>query len=328
MKTAVVFLIAAVLFTAPAFPQGSLVSEATDFVIFADFVIGSGWSFQLAVTNNSPTTAVNGFTVVLVDKNHPQAVSFQEGFESGSVPLFTIPPGGTKIYSEWPNVDADEVVRGGVLVAQLTKFPAFEGDTQMTSAVLTYRNDATGIEVTVPPLTVAALTPPFFNDEVAYSVFVEETDAVTTGLALWKDPANETCLALAGLDGSPYPDPEGHTLICYAPEYGDQWSHSVGLLPEWFPGWSFSEGFQGRLVVAVTDNEFGPKGNDGLAIPMGLRANRASGAISAVPVVPVATPFTPAKSSRSGQAFDKMSPEEHLRQRLGQIEDGFSPLGR
>ncbi|MCY4585695.1 MAG: hypothetical protein OXB98_06605 [Bryobacterales bacterium] len=327
MKTAVVLLLA-VLFAAPAFAQGGLVSETTDFVIFADFVIGSGWTFQLAITNNSPTTALNGYTAVLVDKNHPQAVSFEEAFESGAIPLFTIPPGGTKIYSEWPSVDASEVIRGGGFVAQLTEFPAFESDTQMTSAVLTYRNDATGIEVTVPPLTVADLSPPFFNDEVAYSVFVEETDAVTTGLALWKDPANEVCMGLAGLDGRLFQDSEGHALRCYGSEYGDQWSHSVGMLPGWFPGWDFSDGFQGTLVVAVTDSTFGPKGNDGLAIPMGLRANRTSGAISAVPVVPVATSISPAKSSRGGQAFEKMSPEAHLRQRLSQLENGFFPLGR
>ena len=326
MKAAVIFLIAAILFVLPAFPQGGLFSDAKDFVIFADFVIGSGWTFQLAITNNSPTTTLNGFTAVLVDPSNPRGVSFEEAFASGSVPFFTLPPGGTKIYTEWPNVSVDEVIRGAIVVTQLTEFPAFERDTQMTSAVLTYRNDATGIEVTVPPLTVSDLEPPFFNDEVAYSVFVEETDAVTTGLALWKDPTNEVCMGLAGLNGRLFQDPEGYDLNCFSPEYGDRWSHSVGMLPQWFPGWDFSEGFQGTLVVAVTDKTFGPKGNDSLAIPMGLRANRTSGAISAVPVVPVATSFTP-KSSRS-ESVEKMSPQEHLRQRLSQIEDGFFSLGR
>ena len=35
------------------------------------------------------------------------------------------------------------------------------------------------------------------------------------------------------------------------------------MLPEWFPGWDFTGGFQGRLVVAVLDNTFGPKGRPG-----------------------------------------------------------------
>ena len=327
MKIAVVFLLA-VLFVSPAFPQGGLLSEATDFVIFADFVIGSGWTFQLAVTNNSPTTSLNGSTAVLVDKNHPQAVSFEEAFESGAIPLFTIPPGGTKIYSEWPSDSVDEVVRGGVLVVQLTDFPAFESDTQMMSAVLTYRNDATGIEVTVPPLTVSDLEPPFFNDEVAYSIFVEETPTVTTGLALWKQPDNEVCMWLEGLSGDSFENTEGYNTICYAPEYGDHFSHAAQMLPQWFSDWDFSEGFQGRLVVMVRDNTFGPKGNDGLVIPMGLRANRTSGAISAVPVVPVAVDVSFTKESSPGHSFEKMSPQQQLRQRLSQIDGAFFALGR
>lgn len=310
----------------PARAQGDLVSETKDFVIFADFVIGSGWTFQLAITNNSPTTTLNGFTGILVDINDPRAVGFERAFESGTVPLFTIPPGGTKIYTDWPTaIDDEELIRGGVLVAQTTAFPAFESDTQMTSAVLTYRNDSAGIEVTVPPLTVDALTPPFFNDELAYSIFVEETSTVTTGVALWKSPENEVCLGLVGLNGRPFQNPTGHDLICYAPQHGDHFAHVAMMLPEWFPDWDFSGGFQGSLVVAVTDSTFGPKGNDGLVIPMGLRANRTSGAISAVPVVPVATLFEPTKSLR-GDRGEKTIPEDNLAQRLDQLK-GSSWLG-
>lgn len=268
-------------------------SDASDFVFFADFVLGAGWSFQVAISNNSPTTYLNGRLGVAVDVNHEQAVSWQEAIESGSFPIFTIPPGGTKIYNEWAK-SPDGVIRGGLLLLQLTDFPAFEDDTQMMSAVLTYRNDATGIEVTVPPLGADDLAPPFFSNEVAYSIFVEETADVTTGLAMWKDPANEVCLGLAGLDGRLYQSTEGYDLQCFSPRYGDDWSHYATMLPEWFPSWDFSEGFQGRLLVLVVDNKFG-KGNDGLVVPMGLRANRNSGSISAVPVVPVATDIGPSK---------------------------------
>ena len=277
----------------PARSQGDPFSDARDFVFFADFVIGAGWSFQIAVSNNSPTDSLLATTAVAVDVNHELGVTWEEALDKGQIQFVSIPPGGTKIYDEWPDVLPGEVIRGGVIVLQLSDFPPFQDDTQMLSAVLTYRHDASGIEVTVPPLGVKELTPPFFNDEVAYSIFVEETDTVTTGLAMWKNPDNEVCMWLAGLDGDLLENPEGHDTICYSPSYGSHFSNAAGMLPEWFRGWDFSEGFQGRLVVAVRDNTFGPKGNDGLVIPMGLRVNRVSGAISAVPVVPVAV----------GQAF-------------------------
>ena len=225
---------------------------------------------------------------VAIDANHEFAVTWKEALETGSAPSFLIPPGGTNLYNEWPNIPSGVVVRDGVIIVQTSAFPSFETDTQMMSAVLTYRNDATGIEVTVPPLRVEDFTPPFFNDEVAYSMFVEESADVSTGLALWKDPTNEVCLWLDNLDGVPFENDEGYDAVCYGPEYDDHFNHSAQMLPEWFQGWDFSEGFQGRLVVMVRDHTFGPKGNDGLVVPMGLRANLASGAISAMPVVPVA----------------------------------------
>ena len=127
MLKAATFVLLLVLFAAPTFPQGGLLSEATDFVIFADFVIGAGWTFQLAITNNSPTTTLNGFAGVMVDPSNQRAVSFEEAFASGTVPLFTIPPGGTKIYSEWPNasIDDDTVIRGGVFYRTAHLVPCF-----------------------------------------------------------------------------------------------------------------------------------------------------------------------------------------------------------
>lgn len=322
MKKITITLAALLLFAfvSPAFPQAGILADAEDFVFFADFVIGSGWTFQLAISNNSPTTYLNGVMGVAIDASHPRAVSFEEAFKAGAVPFFTLPPGGTKIYNEWPNVPLDEVIRGGVLVVQLTEFPAFQEDTQMMSAVLTYRNDETKTEITVPPVRFDDLIPPFFNDEVAYSIFVEETDAVTTGLALWKSPGNEVCMGLDDLDGESFQSPEGYDLWCFGPAYDDRFSHLAQMLPEWFPGWDFSGGFQGRLVIAVTDKTFG-KGNDGLVIPMGLRANRTSGVMSAVPVVPVAIDWKPsAKLEFSpAQAVKRMSRQDYLEQRLDQL---------
>lgn len=277
----------ALLFVSPARSQGYDLSDAQDFVFFADFVIGAGWSFQLAISNNSPTDPLVVTTAGQVDHNHELAVTWEEALDKGQIEFVSIPPGGTIIYDEWPGVPSGAVIRGGMIVIQFSDFPPFQDDTQMLSAVLTYSHDASGIEVTVPPLTVKDLAPPFFNDEVAYSIFVEETNAVTTGVALWKSADNEVCMWLTGLNGGRLLTSEGHDTACYGPAYGDRFSHSAGMLPEWFSDWDFSEGFQGRLVVAVRDNTFGST-NDGLVVPMGLRANRVSGAISAVPVIPVA----------------------------------------
>ena len=335
MKKITITLAAALLlfaFVSPAFPQGNILDDAEDFVFFADFVIGSGWTFQIAISNNSPTTYLNGVMGVAVDASDSGGVSFKEALEAGFLPSFTLPPGGTKIYTEWPNVPLDEVIRGGVLVVQLTEFPAFQRDTQMMSAVLTYRNDETKTEITVPPVRFKDLSPPFFNDEVAYSIFVEETDAVTTGLALWKSPDNEVCMGLDGLDGESFQSSEGYDLSCFSPTHDDFFNHLAQLLPEWFPGWDFSGGFQGRLVIAVSDKTFG-KGNDGLVIPMGLRANRASGVMSAVPVVPVAIDWRPSATLESspaqvGKAMSReMSRKDYLDQRLDQLGNVFWTFG-
>ena len=284
---------------------------------FADFVIGSDWSFQLAVSNNSPTDSLDGFMGIAVDVNHEAAVTWKEALESGTTQRFSIPPGGTRIYNEWPNVGPGEMIRGGVIILQLSDFPDFQSDTQMLSAVLTYGNDQTGIELAVPPLRVEDLTPPFFNDEVAYSIFIEETADVTTGVALWKTPGNEVCMWLTGLDGTLFQNPEGYDTICYSPLYGDDFSHAAVLLPEWFPGWDFSGGFQGQLVVSVQDNTFGLKGNDGLVVPMGLRANRHSGLMSAMPVVPVAV----------GRAFEQTRNSENPQPSLSRLLKHFRAMG-
>ena len=55
MKKITITLAALLLFAfvSPAFPQAGILADAEDFVFFADFVIGSGWTFQLAISNNS-----------------------------------------------------------------------------------------------------------------------------------------------------------------------------------------------------------------------------------------------------------------------------------
>ena len=118
-------------------------------------------------------------------------------------------------------------------------------------------------------------------------MFIEETSTIATGLALWKNPENEVCLTLIGLDGRPFQNHMGYDTVCYGPAYGHQFNHTFGLLADVFSAWDFSQGFRGRIEVYVRDHTFG-KGNDGFAVPVALRVQRASGSISSMPVTPVA----------------------------------------
>ena len=284
MKLSIAALVC-VLLTTPLHAQtgSSNVPDFEDGVFFADFVSGEGWSVQVAVSNNSTTRSLTGL------------IAFVRGLESDSkdppldydsVPHFTLPPNGTRIFK---TDGMGSITRGGVLIGQLSGFAPFERDTQMLSAVLTYRHNDSGLEVTVPPLTDDDLAPPFFNEEPAFAIFVEESQTVSAGLAVWKAPSTEMCMYLVALDGQVVPDPEGHTTICYAEKHGDTFSQSAMTLQEWLPSWNFSDGFQGRLLLYTKDNIFG-RGNDGFLVPMALRfsTDPSKPSMSAMPIVPVA----------------------------------------
>ena len=275
-----------VLLATPLHAQtgGSTVPDFEDIVFFADFVSGEGWSVQVAVSNNSPTRSLTG--LIVFGRGRDSQDDPEPPPDYDSVPHFTLPPRGTRIFKI---EGMGPIIRGGVLIGQLSGFAPFERDTQMLSAVLTYRHSDSGMEVTVPPLTEDDLAPPFFNEEPAFAIFVEESQVVSAGLAVWKEPSTEMCMYLVALDGQVVLNPEGHTTNCYAEKYGDTFSQSARSLQEWFPSWDFSDGFQGRLVVYVKDNTFG-RGNDGILIPMALRfsTDPSKPSMSAMPVVPVA----------------------------------------
>ena len=116
---------------------------------------------------------------------------------------FEIPTGGTAIYQ---SPSEGELVRGTILILQAPDPSPFEENT--LSAVLTYRHAETGMEVSVPPLDTSK---PVFGTEQAYSIFIEETAEIGTGLALWRSPTSEVCLRLF--------DENGNTLVttCYFP---------------------------------------------------------------------------------------------------------------
>ena len=251
-----------------------------DALFFADFVDGAGWSVQVAVSNNSLTRSLTGLIVFAgSEPRRPE----DPPTDWDSLPRFTLPPGGTRIYT---TAGTGPIVRGGVLVGQLSGFDPFRSETRMMSAVLTYRHSASGLEVTVLPLTADDLMSPVFDEEPAYAIFVEESQTVSVGLAVWKlTTTTEMCMQLVDLDGQAFRNSEGHDTICYAEKYGDTFLHSAMMLQEWFPSWDFSGGFQGRLLLYVKDNTVGRR-NDGSLIPMGLRLSTTS--MSALPVVPIA----------------------------------------
>ena len=272
--------------TLTAHGQGGVYANAKDFLFFADAIQGGGWRVQVAVTNNSPTQVLVGTYAMALDRSAAAVrLDSPEGDELLRDNRFTLAPGATKLI-ETPS--DGPMVRGGFIVLQLSDFAPFETDAQYIGAVLTYIHDGSGQQVSVPPLSESDVAPPFFNEEAAYAAFVEETFGIGTGLALWKTPHNEVCMVLFDLDGALFENPEGHTQICYAPEYGDDFTHRASWLPQWFPGWDFSDGFQGRLLIYVKDNTFGFSGNDGFAVPMALRIRKDSGSMSAMPVEPVA----------------------------------------
>ena len=96
---------------------------------------------------------------------------------------FEIPTGGTAIYQ---SPSGGELVRGTILVLQAPDPSPFEENA--LSAVLTYRQAETAMEVSVPPFDTSK---PVFGTEQAYSIFIEETAEIGTGLALWRSPASE-----------------------------------------------------------------------------------------------------------------------------------------
>ena len=258
------------------------IADAQDVLFFADAITGGGWNVQIAVSNNSAFYSLVAGAAFAVDRTTPGAVPLDEALEQ-----FTLPPNGSHVLKTSPE---GPTIRGGVLIAQLSGFGPLELDTQMMSAVLTYRHHS-GLEVSVPPIRTKDLQSPFFGFEPAYSTFVEHSETVSGGMALWGEPsAGDACMYLVDLDGLLFRDPEGYSHVCSGRSSGTIESHAALTLEQWFPSWDFSEGFQGRWIVYVRNNTIG-KHNDGFILPMVLRFSKDLKSMSAMPMVPILAPI-------------------------------------
>ena len=260
--------------------------------LFADFTSGGGWSVQVAIQNNSVERPLRGVLLARDGEAVPLDIfgPLEPTSLFGGVGIkFEIPTGGTAIYQ---SPSEGELVRGTILVLLAPDPSPFEENT--LSAVLTYRYAETGMEVSVPPFDTSK---PVLGTEQAYSIFIEETAEIGTGLALWRSPASEVCMRLFDENGNALLS-EGlgglHT-ICYFPVSEDLFGraaffrrHRAATLPEWFHWWVFPEEFRGRLVVWARDKTFGSE-NDGFVFGQALRfsKNPNKPSLSAIPWTPI-----------------------------------------
>ena len=242
--------------------------------LFADFTVGAGWSVQVAIQNNSTKDRLTGWllardgdsrTLDIFGPTQPMGL-----FGGEAVPV-SIPPNGTAVYK---SLDEGDLVRGTVLILKTSETGPFEEN--VLSALLTYRNTESGLEVSVPPFD---LDPVFFGTELAYSIFIEETSQIGTGLALWKNLDSEVCMTLFEEDGSIFETSDGRgDSSCLS----DEGQHYVKTIPEYFDGWDFPDDFKGRLFIWVVDKK---SGLDGVVFGQALRysKNPEKPSLSAIP---------------------------------------------
>ena len=256
-------------------------SEMIDAKLFADFTAGDGWSAQVAVQNNSTRLDLEGWLLARDGEGETRDIFGKTqtmGFFGGRGIRLSIPPGGTKVFKSKAR---KSLLRGSVVVLQTSD--QWYSDLNQLAVVLTYRHAQSGIEVSVPPLDFNG-TGQLGDFEMAYSVFVEESDAVGTGLAVWRTAGAKVCFVLFDEDGNRVEGENGWSGVCYSGE--DQ--HLTGTLPEFFDHWDFSEGFMGRLAVFV-ENETHGSYNDGSLFGQGIRFSKDTQkpSLSAIPWLPI-----------------------------------------
>ena len=205
---------------------------------FPDYVDGGGWSVQLALSHIAAATEDAEIIVTAYDPEGP----------------FAIPPLGTRILR---SAGPGEIRRGWIEV---------QTDTASVSGLLTYRNAATGLEVSIEPGELAR----------HFALFVEESSGIGTGLAIFKpDPASAIEFRIRDEDGV-NPLGEGFARV------GD-FNQAARTIPEWFAmdgiDTEFLEDFRGVLFLRAEDGS--------LFAPLGLRFGKRGESLSAVPVIQV-----------------------------------------
>ena len=222
---------------------------------FPDYVDGGGWSVQLALSHIAAATEDAEIIVTAYDREGQPI----PGFFDPEGP-FGIPPLGTRILR---SAGVGEIRRGWIEV---------QTDTASVSGLLTYRNAATGLEVSIEPVELAR----------HFALFVEESSGIGTGLAIFKpDPASTIEFRIRDEDGI---DPLGEGFVTH-PVGGETFQQRVGSIPEWFDvdgiDMEFLKDFRGLLFLRAEDGSS--------FAPLGLRFGKRGESLSAVPVIQVTT---------------------------------------
>ena len=138
-------------------PFSQPLQAQTSTVLFPDYVVGDGWSVQLALGNLDPNQPVP----VVVEAYDQQGDAVSEFFDSGS--RFELAPLGSRILK----TDDEGAIRRGWI--------AVRSEAASVSGLLTYQHAETGVEVGVGPVEL--------GDQ--FALFVEESSDIGTGLAVY-----------------------------------------------------------------------------------------------------------------------------------------------
>ena len=215
---------------------------------FPDYVDGGGWSVQLVLSNVDPNAAAD----IRVEVYDPDGQNVRDLFDSDLT--LEIPALGTRVLR---SAGSGAIRRGWIQI---------ETDAGTVSGLLTYRHAQSGIDVVVEPAQLGK----------EFALFVEESETVGAGLALFKPDAESRIeLRLRDEEGN---DPLNGLFV----PWGD-FHQAARTLPEWFAvegiDMGFLEDFHGFLFL---------RSEDGTPFaPLGLRFGKRTSSLSAVPAIRV-----------------------------------------
>ena len=212
---------------------------------FPDYVVGGGWAVQLVLSNVDPDEAAS----IVVEVHDQQGHSVPGFFDAGN--RLEIPPLGSQV---WYSTGEASIRRGWVQI---------QSQTASVRGLLTYRDTQTGIEVGVEPVPLSD----------SFALFVEETGAIGTGLAIFKpDAPSEIEFQIR--------DEAGDVPIGGGLARGD-FKQRAQTIPEWFAGidQTFLRDHRGLLLLRTEDGSsfaplglrFGKQGNLSLAAVPAIR---------------------------------------------------------
>ena len=229
---------------------------------FPDYVDGSGWSVQLALSNIDAAAAAG----VRVDVFDEDGRTVSDLFDAES--RLRVPSLGSRVLK---SAGAGAIRRGWIEV---------ESDSAAVSGLLTYRQAETGVEVSVKPAELGS----------RFALFVEESAAIGAGVAVFKpDASSKIELRIRDEEGN---DPLDGVFI----RRGD-FRQLARTLPEWIGAGGVGPGiprdFRGLLFLR--------SGDESQFAPLGLRFGKTNSSLSSVPAIRIADgdPFAPPAATLS-----------------------------